>query len=106
MTDVIAICNICGKNKICGQTCSNCYDDSNISVYMAKYAVAMKEALQCWREGECEEHEIPCQPTIKQFATKLYHMNARIKALEVAIESHQKNKQNPDAVDSDLWKIL
>lgn len=111
MSDIfktVAICVTCGKNMVCGEECQYCKykQDANLSTTMAKYAQAMKEAINCWRQGECAEHEIPCQPTLKEFAIKIYDMQQQISTFKKAILTHKSTKNNPDEVDLLLWELL
>lgn len=73
---------------------------------MAEYALALKQALLCWENGNCEEHRVPCTSALKEFAEKLIFLQDRIKKLESGIIAHRDAKESPDDNDQKLWKIL
>lgn len=100
----MAICSFCKSNILCGETCKKCSADKNI--HIANYAVAVKEAIGCWQDANCQEHEIPCQPTVREFAEKLMKLNHKIRNLEMAILNHKFAKKNADEVDNKLWSIM
>lgn len=111
MSDVfktVTICDTCGKNMVCGEDCQYCkYKQTDCdSIKIAKYAQAMKEAVNCWRQGDCSEHEIPCQPTLKEFAAKIFELQQTIRKMEKAIALHKNSKKNYDEVDQALWGLL
>lgn len=103
---VVSICTNCGKLKQCGKDCSHCVNTQVSSVNIAKYAGAMKDAVQCWANAACEEHNIPCQPTLKEFAEKIFVLQRRIEVLESGINAHKAIKQNSDEHDEQLWKLI
>lgn len=102
---ILAICTECGKTKFCGETCKNCSDPS-FSIETAKYAVAMKEAVELWSKADCEEHAIPCKATIKQFAETIANLKKRIATLESGIAAHKSIKIDIDDHDKNLWELI
>lgn len=103
---VLAICTNCGKCKTCGENCQNCNDHANYVSKTVKYAGALKDAIKCWKNADCEEHNVPCKPTVREFAEKIMQMQERIDKLESGIRSHKEIKQTPDACDAGLWDLL
>ena len=102
----VSICINCGKCKVCGEDCKNCTSKSDLSNATAKYAVALKEAVQCWQDAKCEDHAELCKPTLREFAEKFLEMRSRIEKLESGILTHKEIKQNPDDFDKSLWNLV
>lgn len=102
----VAICHVCSKFKICGEDCASCTENINFSTNVAKYAVAMKAAMKCWQDVDCEEHDELCQPRLKEFAIKILELQSNIELLKSAIIKHRNNKDNPDKNDIELWNSL
>lgn len=73
---------------------------------MAKYALALKQALLCWENGNCEEHRIPCKSALKEFAEKFFSYEKKIDILLKAVNEHKSKKTNPDEQDLVLWETL
>jgi hypothetical protein len=105
-TDIFYICNVCHKAHKCGDICQGKEVDSNQAVVFAKYATAMKEAINCWQNADCDEHQSVCQPKVKEFAHKIMELQDRVNLLESAIIKHRDNKKDPNQQDVDLWRIL
>lgn len=73
---------------------------------MAKYTIALKQALSCWENGNCEEHRIPCTSALREFAEKFFAYDKKIDCLLKAVKEHKIKKVNPDEFDLELWKKL
>ena len=102
----VAICHECSKFKICGEECNHCTKNINFSTDVAKYAIAIKTAIKCWQDVDCEEHDDLCQPRLKEFAIKILELQNKIEILKSAINKHKNTKQEPDPKDFELWNIL
>ena len=76
------------------------------SLAVAKYAVALKAALNCWNDAGCKEHEVPCKATLREFAQEFFSFQTRIEELEKAIRVHKEKNVNPDANDIELYKLI
>jgi len=106
MSKVLAICNECGKCKACGEECIGCKSNKDVTGGIVSYTNALKTAIACWQEAKCEEHSVPCKPTLKEFADKFVDLQKRISVLESAIRCHKELKTNVDELDKSLWDIL
>jgi hypothetical protein len=73
---------------------------------IAKYAVALKTAINCWNEAGCKEHEIPCKATLKEFAQEFFSFHKKIEELQKAIRTHKNNNLSPDDNDNKLYKLI
>lgn len=103
----VALCTKCNKFVVCGEDCKYCSEDKwPESLRIVKYAVAMKEAINCWAKADCEEHSQPCQPTLKEFAIKILELQDTISEYQRAIINHKAQKTMSDEVDETLWKII
>lgn len=102
MSRVVAICTECGKCKTCGEECVSCKSGFD---KITGYAGALKEAVSCWQNAECQEHIVPCKPTLKEFAEKFLELQKRISVLESGIRSHKELKLTPDDHDKNLWEL-
>lgn len=76
------------------------------SLAVAKYAVALKSALNCWNDAGCKEHEVPCKATLREFAQEFFAFQTRIEELEKAIRAHKTKNVNPDDNDNELYKLI
>jgi hypothetical protein len=73
---------------------------------IAKYAVALKSAMDCWKDAGCKEHEVPCKATLREFAQEFFSFQSKIEALEKAIRAHKLKNVNPDDNDLELYKLI
>lgn len=103
---VIAICSTCNNPYYCGENCGYCSKNSIDDLKIAKYAAAMKEAVECWQNGDCNEHNVVCKPKVKEFAIKIFELQQKIKLFETAINDHKLNTKVPDENDYKLWGCL
>lgn len=76
------------------------------SLAVAKYAVALKAALNCWKDAGCKDHEIPCKATLREFAQEFFSFQNEIDELKKAIRAHKEKNVNPDANDLELYKLI
>ena len=106
MNKVLATCVECGKCKTCGEECLSCNSTQNFSSQIVDYTQALKEAVVCWQNANCDEHMVPCKATLKEFAEKFVTFQQRIDVLESAIRSHKELKKDSDEVDTNLWQML
>lgn len=103
----VALCAKCNKFVVCGEDCKYCSEDkSGEALRIAKYAVAMKEAVNCWAKADCQEHNQPCQPTLKEFAIKILELQDTISNYQKAIINHKAKKTISDEADEVLWNII
>jgi len=72
----------------------------------AKYAVSLKQALKCWTDAKCDEHEIPCQLALKEFAIAFFEMQNKIEVLQKAIRTHKQKNVSPNDDDLELYKLI
>jgi hypothetical protein len=75
-----------------------------LSIEIAKYAMALKDALKCWTDANCEEHRVPCKGALKEFAEKFFLYDKKLDALLKALEEHKAKKTSPDEYDLQLWE--
>jgi hypothetical protein len=106
MSKVLAICIECGRCKACGEECTGCKSSQNSNGQIIDYSQALKEAVVCWQNANCDEHLVPCKATLKEFAEKFVTFQKRIDVLESAIRSHKELKKTSDDLDVNLWQIL
>jgi hypothetical protein len=101
---VISICFYCGYAKFAGEDCAGCATEKKFRI--EKYAGALKTAVKCWQDADCNEHQAPCHAALKEFADKILELQNRIEILENGIIKHRDKKQNKDDADKDLWKLI
>jgi hypothetical protein len=100
---ILAICADCNKTYYTGE---NCKCSKNDDIAIAKYAQAMQSAIKCWSDANCDEHQTPCKPTVKEFAITIFELNKKIELLENAIKSHKQLNNNPDENDNRLYGLI
>lgn len=104
-SDIKTFCTVCKKQQTANSKCENCIG-TNSDVEIARYAMALKTAMKCWKEAFCAEHEAPCAQKLQKFAQTLVDLETRIDKLEVAIIAHKGNNAAPTDNDLKLYKLI